>query len=244
MVFSLSGSRVLGCRMSPFRWIFWRRAGNIVSSTFGKVSDDTLGTFSALLCGFSVLHWHGLSPSGSCVLGCRVSLSVWFLQLCWQRRKGFRRCVKIFFAASLWLLRPSLAFFVASPSSTGTVFPCLGAVFSAAVSAFRRISCSRAGNVNQVEFFYDPLSFLKSEKPHFFSGVGGRGGSPLSGQGPPGRVLAEGVSLLSVGERGCAPCRRPTPSGQKTPRFTVFCALPFFSISRILWLEMGQPGPT
>ena len=37
------------------------------------------------------------------------------------------------------------------------------------------------------------------------------------------------VSLLSVGERGRTPCRRPTRSGQKVPRFTVFCALPIFS---------------
>ena len=38
------------------------------------------------------------------------------------------------------------------------------------------------------------------------------GRQPLkSGQGPPGRVLAEGVSLLSVGERG----RRPSRSRQK-----------------------------
>ena len=161
------------------------------------------------------------------------------MQLCWQRRKGFRRCVKIFFGASLWLLRPSLAFFVASPSFTGTVFPCLGAVFSAAVSAFRRIFCSRAGNVVQVEFLYDRLSFLKSEKPHFFSGVGGRGGSPLSGQGPPGRVLAECVSLLS------SPLPPTHPVRPKTAAFYgVLCSSLFFSISRILWLEMGQPGPT
>ena len=50
-----------------------------------------------------------------------------------------------------------------------------------------------------------------------------------SGQGPPGRGIAEGVSLLSVGERGRTPCRRPTRSGQKVPRFTMFCALPMFS---------------
>ena len=46
-----------------------------------------------------------------------------------------------------------------------------------------------------------------------------------SGQGPHGRGIAEGVSLLSVGERG----RRPTTYRQKPPRFTVFRALPIFS---------------
>ena len=57
------------------------------------------------------------------------------------------------------------------------------------------------------------------------SGGADEGRQPLkSGQGPPGRVLAEGVSLLSVGERG----RRPSRSRQKLPRFTVFCALLVF----------------
>ena len=61
------------------------------------------------------------------------------------------------------------------------------------------------------------------------------GRQPLkSGQGPPGRGIAVGVSLLSVG----APTFR---SGYKVPRCTVFCALPFF---RSLWLKMGQHGPT
>ena len=29
-----------------FRCVFWSRAGNVVSSSFGKVSDDTLGIFA------------------------------------------------------------------------------------------------------------------------------------------------------------------------------------------------------
>jgi len=71
------------------------------------------------------------------------------------------------------------------------------------------------------------------------------------------RGIAEGVSLLSVGERGRAPCRRPTWYRQKVPRFTVFRALPLFSHlsdlvaqDRSTWasrwanigLEMGQHG--
>ena len=44
--------------------------------------------------------------------------------------------------------------------------------------------------------------------------------------------LPYGSSLLSVGETGRRPCRRPPPppkSPQKLPRFTVFCALRIFS---------------
>ena len=49
-------------------------------------------------------------------------------------------------------------------------------------------------------------------------------------RGPLAVSLPYGSSLLSVGERGRTPCRRPTRSGQNIPRFTVFCALRFFSL--------------
>ena len=62
--------------------------------------------------------------------------------------------------------------------------------------------------------------------------------------GPPGRVLAEGVSLLSVGERGRAPCRRPLPPAKKRPVLRCFVLFPFFAIFRSLWLKMGQHAPT
>ena len=55
---------------------------------FGKTSDDTLGGFLALLCGFSVLHGH-VSLSGSHVLGlfwAAVSAFQHVLQPCWPRR--------------------------------------------------------------------------------------------------------------------------------------------------------------
>ena len=70
------------------------------------------------------------------------------------------------------------------------------------------------------------------------------GVSPLNrARGPRGPELAVslpyGSSLLSEGERGRRPCRR-TPH-QKPLRFTVFFAVPIF---RILWLKMGQHGPT
>jgi len=75
--FSLSGSYVLRCRVC-FRRIFCSRTGHVVLCLVGKVSDDTLGGFLALLCGFSVLHGHGVSLSWSHVLGCRVCFSACF----------------------------------------------------------------------------------------------------------------------------------------------------------------------
>ena len=65
-----------------------------------------------------------------------------------------------------------------------------------------------------------------------------------SGQGPPGRVLAEGVSLLSVGERGRRPSRRPPRTAKKSRVLRCFVLVAFFCRFRILWLKMGQPGPT
>ena len=63
-------------------------------------------------------------------MGCRACFSSLFfatvLALFW---KGFRGDVSDFFGASLWLLRPSLAWW----------FPCPGAVFWAAVFACRRV---------------------------------------------------------------------------------------------------------
>ena len=66
--------------------------------------------------------------------------------------------------------------------------------------------------------------------------------------------LPYGSSLLSVGERGRRPCRRPLPPAKKSRVFTVFCALPIFSLFSELvaqdgstWanigLKMGQHSP-
>ena len=38
--------------VSAFQRVFCSRAGNVVSSSLGRVSEETLATFSALLCGF------------------------------------------------------------------------------------------------------------------------------------------------------------------------------------------------
>ena len=70
----------------------------------------------------------------------------------------------------------------------------------------------------------------------------------IPARGPLAVCLPYGVSLLSVGERG------RTPGRQKVPRFTVFCAFPFFShFSELVaqdgstWakigLKMGQHSP-
>ena len=75
--------------VSVFGVFFCSRAGHVVFSLFGKTSDDTLGGFLALLCGFSVLHGHGVSLSGSHVLGlfwAAVSAFQHVLQPCWPRR--------------------------------------------------------------------------------------------------------------------------------------------------------------
>ena len=65
-----------------------------------------------------------------------------------------------------------------------------------------------------------------------------------SGQGPPGRVLAVGVSLLSVGERGRRPCRRPLRVAKNPRVLRCLVLFPFFALFRILWLELGEHGPT
>ena len=64
-----------------------------------------------------------------------------------------------------------------------------------------------------------------------------------SGQGPPGRGIAEGGSLLSVGERGRRPSRRPPRVAKNCRVLRCFVLVAFFPIFRILWFKMGQHGP-
>ena len=80
---------------------------------------------------------------------------------------------------------------------------------------------------------------------------GPQGGRPCRRPPPQPRTIKirPGIAVqhLSEGERGCRPCRRPPPhhvlskSPLKFRRFTVFFAVPIFWI---LWLKMGQHGPT
>jgi hypothetical protein len=64
-----------------------------------------------------------------------------------------------------------------------------------------------------------------------------------------------GVSLLSVGERDCTPCRRPPGRAKNSrvlpqdrpPTIKISCVLQCFlavPIFRIFWLNMDQHGPT
>ena len=108
----------------------------------------------------------------------------------------------------------------------------------------------RVEHLYRTEAHLCPFGLLRC---HFFRGRR-QGRQPLN---PARGGIAEGVSLLSVGERGRAPCRRPTPPTayhQKPPRFTVFCALPIFchfsalvvsdgSTSANIGLKMGQHRP-
>ena len=64
-----------------------------------------------------------------------------------------------------------------------------------------------------------------------------------SGQGPPGRVLAEGVSLLSVGERGPRPLPPTNPAAKNYRVLRCFVLSSFLALFRLLWFKMGQHGP-
>ena len=69
-------------------------------------------------------------------------------------------------------------------------------------------------------------------------------------RGPLAVALPYGSSLLSVGERGRAPCRRPTPPHRVSPKYpafySVFCSsifFPFFGSCGSRWVNMGQHRP-
>ena len=84
--------------------------------------------------------------------------------------------------------------------------------------------------------------------------VRGRGGERISGQGPPGRVLAVRHFSPLRRREGPPPLPQESRYRQKLPRFTVFCALPTFCnfsdlmaqdgpTSANIGLTMGQPRP-
>ena len=83
---------------------------------------------------------------------------------------------------------------------------------------------------------------LSSPANLFFCPGSAAGAAALkSGQGPPGRGIA--VRRFSPLRRREGPPPQPqtTRSGQKLPRFTVFCALPIFCHFSDL---MAEDGPT
>ena len=98
--------------------------------------------------------------------------------------------------------------------------------------------------------FRDPLSVAQrptqtcnnsSASVPKFQGVGGRGRQPLNPARGPGGPYWPWLCrrhLLLRRRKGRAP---PTGDHATIPRFTVFFAFPIFSI---LWLKMGQHGPT
>ena len=115
---------------------------------------------------------------------------------------------------------------------------------------------------NELRTWANSLVFVSSRKHTnlFFCPGSAAGAAALkSGQGPPGRVLAVRQFSPLRRREGPPPQPQTTRSGQKLPRFTVFCALPIFShVSDLVaqdgstWANMGlkigqhspQDGPT
>jgi hypothetical protein len=85
-----------------------------------------------------------------------------------------------------------------------------------------------------------PAFILYIVHSHSFPGSAAGAAALKSGQGPPGRVLAEGVSLLAVGERGRAPGRRP-PRVAKNPRvLRCFVLFPFLALFSAIVAQDGS----
>ena len=90
----------------------------------------------------------------------------------------------------------------------------------------------------------NPPTMSLCPKPLAFRGRR-QGRQPLNpARGPLAVALPYGSSLLSVGERGRAPCRRPPRVAKNSRVLQCFVLVAFFPIFRILWLKMGQHGPT
>ena len=110
MVFPRPGAMVLRGLSSPKNRVLW-------------VSEVTLGSFSPPFSAFSVLHCHGVSPSGGCgfarsFLAQEPRFGAGQVAQKSSFSVGFRSYVRQFFAA----------FFLPSPSFTAMVFPRPGAV--------------------------------------------------------------------------------------------------------------------
>ena len=74
-----------------------------------------------------------------------------------------------------------------------------------------------------------------------------QGAEPFNpARGPLAVSLPYGSSLLSVGERGRAPCRRPTRPPKSPALYGVLCSprfWPFFGSCGLRWVNMGQDRP-
>ena len=94
----------------------------------------------------------------------------------------------------------------------------------------------------------DPYPVLGHDVLRFFAffSRGRRQGALAlkSGQGPPGRGIAERRFSPLRRREGPPPLPQATPPAKNCPVLRCFVLFPFFPIFRILWLKMGQHGPT
>ena len=115
------------------------------------------------------------------------------------------------------------------------LFPELAAALGILLKPFRK----------RREVSLNMLSHCISQVGLLTTGVGGSGRKPFNpARGPLAVSLPYGSSLLSVGERGRAPCRRPPRVAKNCRVLRCFVLFAFFPIFRILWFKMGQHGPT
>ena len=202
---------------------------------FNRVSEGTLDSFLVRFRGVSVLHCHGVLVWRRAVFSTGGSTTGKGWQN-WQKTifnigtggsttgKGSQNWQKTIFNR---ISEGTLDTFLVRFRGV-SVLHCHGVLVWRSIGKrlfFHRVS---EGTLQ----FFGAIScglWIALRTSFFFPGSAAGAAALKSGQGPPGRGIAEGVSLLSVGERGRTPCRRPTRSGQKVPRFTVFCALPIFS---------------
>ena len=105
-----------------------------------------------------------------------------------------------------------------------------------------RLAATQSAKPLTLSLLVDQPFFTDLVVPENFGRPGSAAGAAAlkSGQGPPGRGIAEGVSLLSVGAAD-------TWGPPKTPAFYgVLCSLhffPFFGSCGLRWVNMGQHRP-
>ena len=145
--------------------------------------------------------------------------------------------------------------FGAVPSFRATVFPCpagcvlsLGRKSSSSNRSSRRVLCLIVQTAVQKLVENYCFSRVSEGTLGQYTGAFFPGSAALRypARGPLAVSLPYGSSLLSVGERGRRPSRRPTRP-PKTPAFYgVLCAshfFPFFGSCGLRWVNMGQHRP-